>query len=125
MSDERELVAALALALSPVQVSWGWAPFESADTVPTLPIVIVQRLNFASAPYEDMCEDPAYTGDTLILIDSWTRHYEDGRALATAARIAATAAGGWRLQAESDLYDPNFRAWRIQGQWLLAGEPPL
>ena len=83
----------------------------------------MQRLNFSTVGFEDMCEGP-YVGDTLLAIDTWTVGYEAGRTLAASARAAVAAAGGWRLQAESDLYEPSFRAWRIQGQWLAAGVPP-
>lgn len=124
MTDERELLAALEVALDPTPVHWGFAPFESSSVPPSLPMVIVQRLNYATTNYEDMCEGP-YVGDTLLLIDAWAIRYDDGRTLSTATRAAVIAAGGWRLQGESDLFDPNFRAWRIQGQWLQGGEPPL
>jgi hypothetical protein len=125
--NEQDLVAVLRAALTPTPVYWGFAPFESAGTSPTLPIVVVQRLNYSTIGYEDMCEGP-YMGDTLLVVDTWTIGdfgYEQGRALATAAREAIAEAGTWRLQSETDLYEPNFHAWRIQGQWLCAGKPPL
>ena len=124
MADERDLVAALMAALSPTPVWWGFAPLESVAEPPSLPLVVVQRLTFSTTAYEDMCEGP-YVGDTILVIDAWTIRYEDGRALAAAVRSAADALGGWRLQSETDQYDPNVRAWRIQGQWLAAGVPPL
>lgn len=125
MADERDLVAALIAALSPTPVHWGFAPFESVSEPPSLPIVVVQRANFSTANYEDMCAAAPYVGDTLVVIDGWTLGYEDGRAQAAAIRDVVGAAGGWRLQSETDLYEPTFRAWRIQGQWLAAGRPPV
>jgi hypothetical protein len=124
MADERDLVATLLAALSPVPVWWGYAPFESAGEVPAFPLVVVQRQTFSTADYEDMCQHAPYVGNTVLVIDSWTLHYEEGRALATAIRDATAALGGWRLQGESDFFEPNVRAWRIQGQWLAAGKPP-
>jgi hypothetical protein len=125
MADERDLVATLLAALSPVPVWWGYAPLDSMSEPPTFPLVVVQRQTFSTAGWEDMCADAAYKGDTILAIDSWTKGYEEGRALATAIRTATGALGGWRLQGESDFFEPNVRAWRIQGQWLAAGVPPL
>jgi len=124
MTDERDLVAALSAALQPTPVFWGFAPLETAETPPSLPLVVVQRLNYSTAGYEDMCEGD-YLGDTLLVVDAWSLGYEDARVLAASARAAVSGAGGWRLQGESDFFEPNFRAWRIQGQWLAAGVPPL
>jgi hypothetical protein len=126
MADERDLVAELRVALAPTPVYWGFAPFETASEPPSLPIVVVQRLTFDTAAYEDMCLGP-YVGDTVIVIDAWTAGYEAGRALSTQIRDAVALANGdvWRLRSESDFFDPNARAWRIQGQWLSAGRPPL
>ena len=123
-TDERALVAALRAALDPTPVYWGFAPFEFAEQPPTLPLVVVQRLNYSTAGYEDMCEDAAYVGDTLLVVNAWALGYELGRDLATEVREAVGAAGGWRLQSEADLFEPNVRAWRIEGQWLSGGVPP-
>jgi len=124
MADERELVAAMQVALSPTKVHWGFVPFETMSEPPSLPVVVVQRLTYSTEAYEDFCEGP-YVGNTILVIDAWAISYEAGRALATSVRDAADGAGGWRLQSETDLYEPNVRAWRMQGQWLAAGVPPL
>jgi hypothetical protein len=124
MTDERELVAALQFALAPVPVHWGFAPLETMSEPPSLPLVVVQRLTYSTEAYEDQCEGP-YVGNTVLVIDAWAIHYEAARALASDVREAADAAGGWRMQSETDLYEPNLRAWRIQGQWLAGGVPPL
>jgi hypothetical protein len=123
MSDERDLVAILKAALAPVEVCWGYAPLDTMNEPPPLPLVVVQRLSFATAAFEDMCEGP-YVGDTIIAVDAWAIYYEAGRTLCTDIREATTALGGWRLQSETDFYDPTVRAWRIQGQWLAVGVPP-
>lgn len=123
--DETELVATLKAALYPVPVHWGFAPFEAVEVPPALPIVVVQRLTYSTGGYEDMCTDAAYVGDTILVIDAWHLGYEDARALAASVRAGVAMAQGWRLQSETDLYEVNFRAWRIQGQWLAAGVPPL
>jgi hypothetical protein len=123
MADERDLVAALTIALDPTPVWWGFAPFESSGEPPTLPMVVVQRTSFSTTEYETMCEGE-YTGNTLVVIDAWALTYEQARALATQAREAATGVEDWRLQNEADQFDPGFRAWRIQGQWLAVAVPP-
>ncbi len=123
-ASEPEIVALLVTALAPVPVHWGFAPFESAEAVPTLPIVVVQRISYATAAYEDMCEASDYVGDTLLSIHAWTLGYEQGRALCAQVRMAMGDAAGWRLQQEYDQYEPAFRAWCIAGQWLAAGAPP-
>jgi hypothetical protein len=125
MTDERDLVAVLLAALAPTPVYWGFAPFESMSEPPSFPLVVVQRQMFTTEAYEDMCEDAAPIGDTTLGIDAWALGYEAARALAAQIRTATGAAGGWRLQSETDLYEPNVRAWRIQGQWLASGQPPL
>jgi hypothetical protein len=125
MADERELVATLTAALAPVPVHWGLAPFESSGTVPSLPIVVVQRLNYSTVGYEDMCSEAAYVGDAALVVDMWALGYEGARSLAADVRAAMVDVDGWRLQGEADLYEPTFRAWRIQGQWLAAGVAPL
>lgn len=123
-ASERALVALLAAALDPVPVYWGWAPFETANEPPTLPLVVVQRQSFTSAEYEDMCPAP-YLGDKLVGVHAWALGYEGARALAQSARDAMTAnADGWRLQQEVDTFEPSFRAWCITGSWLTAGVPP-
>jgi hypothetical protein len=123
MADERGLVAALAVALAPTPVHWGFAPFEASTTPPGLPLVVVQRLTYSTGGYEDMCEG-AYVGDTVLVVDAWALGYEQGRALCAAVRDAVTEVGDWRLQSETDLFEPVFRAWRIQGQWLAAATAP-
>ena len=124
MASEVDLVEALKAALFPTPVHWGWAPLESVAEPPALPLVVVQRQLFTTVDYEDMCEAP-YVGDTTVVVDCWTLGYEQGRALATAVREATATLGEWRLQSETDQYEPNVRAWRIQGQWLRGGQPPL
>jgi hypothetical protein len=116
---ERDVVATLAAALAPVAVHWGYAPFESSTQPPSLPLVAVQRLNYSTAGYEDMCSEAAYFGECVLVIHAWALDYEGARTLTAQVR-AAMGAGvdGWRLQNETDLFEPNFRAWRIEGQWL-------
>lgn len=122
--SERALVALLAAALAPTPVYWGWAPFETANEAPTLPLVVVQRQSFTSAEYEDMCGGP-YVGDKLVGVNAWALTYEAARALAAAARDAMSiGAEGWRLQQEVDIFEPAFRAWCISGSWLAGGVPP-
>lgn len=124
-ATEREVAALLAMALAPVPVHWGWAPFEASAEPPALPIVILQRLQFSTAGYEDLCTDAAYLGDALLSITVWAAGYEEARELCTATRVAMEGAPGWRLQQELDVYEPNFRAWSVAGHWLAAGIAPV
>jgi hypothetical protein len=124
MADERALVAALSAALDPTPVFWGWAPMETADLTPSLPLVTLQRLNYSTAAYEDMCTDAAVVGDTTLLVHAWAVGYEKARDLTTQSRDAIQAAGGWTLQSETDIYEANFRAWRIEAQWFAGGVQP-
>jgi hypothetical protein len=124
MTTETELVAALKTTLSPTPVFWGWAPFESAEVPPQLPLVTVRRLLFATGGYDDMCEDSTLRGDTTLVVHAWSDIYADARALTAAARDTIRTAGGWTLQSETDTYDPTFRAWQIEGQWLAGGVAP-
>jgi len=121
---DRALVVLLAVALAPVPVVWGWAPFESSAEPPALPLVVVQRLTYDTAGYEDMCVDSEYLGNTLVAIHVWALGYEQARTLTAQVRSAMADAPGWRLQQELDQYEPNFRAWCLVGQWLAAGVAP-
>jgi hypothetical protein len=123
-TPERDVAALLAQALAPTPVHWGWAPFEASAEPPSLPVVILQRLSFSTAGYEDLCSDAAYLGDTLLAVTVWAQGYEDARALNANARSAMAGAPGWRLQQELDLYEPAFRAWSIAGHWLAPGIAP-
>jgi hypothetical protein len=123
--SERALVSALKAVLAPIPVHWGWAPLESAFVPASLPLVTVQRLQYLTAGYETMCDGEPYMGDTVIVIHAWAANYEAARDLAADVRATmAQDAEGWRLQSEGDLYEPAFRAWRIEGQWLASGVPP-
>jgi hypothetical protein len=116
---EREVVATLAAALQPVEVHWGYAPFESSSMPPTLPIVAVQRLNYSPATFDDMCTPAVYLGECILVVDTWGRDYETARGVSAQVRSAMVAqVPGWKLQNENDLYEPNFHAWRVQGQWV-------
>jgi len=122
---ERAIVQALAAALAPTPVHWGFAPFETAAEPPSLPLVVVQRLTYSTAAYEDMCREAPYIGDCVVLLHTWALNYEAARALAADVRQAmADSVWGWRLQQEADLYEPNFRAWRIEAQWLGSALQP-
>jgi hypothetical protein len=124
MASETEVVAALKAAFAPTQVYWGWAPFESVEASPSLPIITVRRAMFSTAGYETMCEDEPIQGDTTLLVHVWSDVYEVARAMCTLARETLQDAGGWVLQSESDSYEPNFRAWQIEGQWMAGGVAP-
>ncbi len=124
MASESELVAALAEALAPIAVAWGWNPFESAEKPASLPVVTVRRSLFSTAAYEDMCEAGEVQGDTTLLVHSWAAGYQDARELNAQVREVILGEGGWTLQTETDIYEPNFRAWQIEGQWFAGGVKP-
>lgn len=121
--DERTAVAALALALAPTPVYWGWAPLEGAESPPSLALVTLQRLQFVTASYEDMCEGEPIVGDTTLVVHVWAGGYEEARALQDETRAAMLSVGGWTLQVEADAFEPAFRAWRIESQWFAGAIP--
>jgi len=121
-TTEQALAAMIKAAVAPVQFKWGWAPLESANLEPTLPLVVLVRTVALAAPYADMCEaGKDIKADTTVAIHCWARTYEVARALAAVVRTAANDAHGWALQAESDQYDGAFRAWLITSDWLSTG----
>jgi hypothetical protein len=124
MTDEASLVDILKAALAPTPVHWGWAPLESAELPPALALVTVRRQLFSTSGYADMCETGEIEGDTTILVHVWSREYEPARDLMQIVRSTIQVAGGWSLQTEVDLYEPNFRAWQIEAQWMAGGVTP-
>jgi hypothetical protein len=123
ITTETAIVQALKAALAPVSVFWGWAPFESTEEPPTLPLATVARALFSTANWLDMCDDGSI-GDTTLLVHVWSIGYEQGRAIQTIARECMLAQAGWVLQSETDIFEPAFRAWRIESQWMAAGAAP-
>jgi hypothetical protein len=118
---ERELAALLEAELAGVAtVRWGWKALETAEDVPTLPLVTLQRTLASAAAYADMCVDLNPLVDTTLQVHVWVKEYEAARALNTQVR-AIVLGGNWALQAEIDVYEPAFRAWRISGDYLGAG----
>jgi hypothetical protein len=123
-TSESDLVAALAAALDPTPVYWGWAPLDSAELPPNYPLLTVHRALFTATTYEDMCQDAAPVGDKTLVVHAWSPVYEQARSLSAAARAVILAADGWTLQSESDLFEPNVRAWQVEAQWLAGGATP-
>jgi hypothetical protein len=123
-NDEPEFLAALKAAVAPTPVYWGWAPFETTGDVPSLPVVTVVRAVYTTAAWLEMCDNGAM-GDTTLLVHVWTNGYEDARALQALARAGLLDMPGWCLQSEIDTFEPTFRAWRIESQWMAAGVSPL
>jgi hypothetical protein len=123
-TTERDLVEAVRTAVDPVPTYWGWAPFETAEVPPTLPLVTVTRLLFTAIDWLDMCEVDDLVGDTTVVAHVWAAGYEQARALQADVRVAILSARGWSPQSEQDSYEPTFRAWRIESQWLAAGVAP-
>jgi hypothetical protein len=122
MATERDLAALLEAGLSGIaEVRWGWKALESAETPPSLPLVTLQRSLASAAAYWDMCIDTDPLVDTSIQVHTWHPTYEGARALNAQARAIVLTAGGWRLSAETDDYEPAFRAWRISGEYMGAG----
>jgi len=121
-TSEKDLAAAIKAAVAPVLFKWGWAPLESANLEPTLPLVVLVRSVALAAPYEDMCEaaEPI-KADTSVSIHVWARGYEEARDLMSIARTAANDSTGWALQSETDQFDGAFRAWLITGDWRSVG----
>lgn len=120
---EKDLAQALKDALTPagVLVRWGWAALETAEGLPSLPLVTITRTLANAVGYADMCDMAEPTVDTTVQIHSWAELYEDARALAAQARGIVLAAGGWALQTEVDNFDGAFRAWCITAEFLGAG----
>jgi hypothetical protein len=122
MATERELAQLLEAGLSGIaEVRWGWKALEYAETPPSLPLVTLQRSLASAAGYWDMCVDTNPLADTSIQVHTWHPQYEAARALNAQVRAIVLGAGDWRLSAETDDYEPAFRAWRISGDYLSAG----
>jgi hypothetical protein len=122
MATERDLATLLEAGLSGIaEVRWGWKALESAETPPSLPLVTIQRSVASAAAYWDMCVDTNPLADTSLQVHTWHTQYEAARALNAQVRAIVLTAGGWRLSAEVDDYEPAFRAWRISGDYLGAG----
>jgi hypothetical protein len=84
-ATEQEVVAALAMALVPCPVWWGYAPAEDVETPPSLPLVVVVRSSaIVRTDWADMCEEPpadATPADLTLQIRAWHPNYGEARAL--------------------------------------------
>lgn len=118
--SEKELSQALQAGLAGVLYRWGYAPLESASQPPSLPLVTLVRLSADVASMADMCTDDEFVGETTVETHVWHHTYEDARLLQDQVR-ALILPTGWNLQAEQDLFDGTFRAWRISAQWTAVG----
>jgi hypothetical protein len=126
--SEQEVIAALIDALDPVPVWWGYAPQESADLPPSLPMVVVMRTSaIVRTDWDDMCDLPP--GDPLaanitLQIRIWNaQDYAAARDLMADARAAVRELGGWNEQSEFDTRDGELRAWLIISDWLAEAAP--
>jgi len=119
---ERDLAQALQSGLAGVSLfRWGWAALESDVQPPSLPFVSLNRLTAVAGDLSDMCDADTDIESTITVeTHAWQAGYEAARTLQDQVR-AIVLPTGWRLQAEQDLYDPIFRAWRIAAQWSNIG----
>jgi hypothetical protein len=121
-STEQDVVAALALALDPVPVWWGYAPAEDLEHPPSLPLVVVVRTSaIVRADWADMCEEPddaATPADVTLQVRVWHPEYSAARALQKTVRATLRTLDGWAEQSEFDARDGDLRAWAISSDWL-------
>lgn len=121
-TSEQDVTAALALALAPVPVWWGYAPAEDVETPPTLPLVVVVRTSaIVRTDWADMCEEPTDTptpADVTLQVRVWHPNYGAARALQVTVRATLRALSGWDEQSEFDARDGDLRAWVIASDWL-------
>lgn len=116
---EQEFVDALAAAVAPVPVRWGWHPLETAEQPPGLPVITVQRVFADLEAFTDMC-DPTTgerIGNVTLDVHTWAREYEEARNLQKLVRGATGSDRTYKLTTESDTFEQNFRAWQIASSW--------
>lgn len=121
-ATEQEVIAALRLALAgppTVPVWWGYAPAETVEAPPSLPLVVVMRSSaLVRTDMIDMCEQPVELGDVTLQVRAWHENYGEARALQQTIRATLRALPGWALQGEFDARDGDLRAWAISSDWL-------
>lgn len=132
VANEQELIEAIRDGLPAVNVTWGFAEFESATSPPSLPLVCVTRVSASvqtdGGPLADMCDTDEESARTIIQIDSWENGYEDARTLneqvhtIVAALIAPSLAPVWSWESDVDHLNPQLKAWNIQSTWTTDGE---
>jgi len=125
IQTEQDLIAAVRDGLPGVDVVWGFLEFESAEAPPSFPLVAVSRVNAAllgGTGLQDMCDEDDDTSTILLQIDSWQRGYEDSRNLNEDVHSIVASLEGWKWQSESDIRDPQIKAWRITSLWRSNGE---
>jgi hypothetical protein len=121
VTSEQDIVAALAVALAPVPVWWGYTPQETAEAPPVLPVVVVVRLSAMLANWADMCEDDEQPADVSLQVRVWHNEYAEARQIQTIVRATMRGAAGWVEQHEFDTRDGDLRAWLIASDWLAEG----
>jgi hypothetical protein len=123
-ATEQEVVAALAAALAPIRVWWGYGPFETAELPPSLPLVVVVRTAATvRTDWADMCEDDALPADTTLQLRVWHTDYPGARTLNAQARDVMRGLVGWVEQLETDVRDGDFHAWVIASDWTAQAIP--
>lgn len=127
ITTEQDVVAALAVALAPMPVWWGYAPAEDVETPPGLPFAAVMRMSaVVRVDWADMCEEPAdavVPADVTLQVRVWHPEYSAARALQKTVRATLRALDGWAVQFEADTRDGDRRAWMISSDWLAVAAP--
>jgi hypothetical protein len=118
-TPEPDVLAALAAALAPVPVWWGYAPAEDVETPPTLPLVTLNRTAaIVRQDWADMCEEgEALPADVTLQVHVWHLEYGAARALQRTVRSTLHALVGWAALNEFDVRNGDLRAWSIQSDW--------
>lgn len=125
-ATEQEVVVALAAALAPAPVWWGFAPAEDVERPPSLPLVVVVRASaIVRSDWGDMCppDGDAVPADVTLQVHVWHPDYGAARALQRTVRATMAGLVGWLEQNEFDLRDGDLRAWRITSDWLAVAIP--
>jgi len=125
IATEKELIQAIKDVLPGVSVVWGFLEFESANTPPSFPVVCITRVNAAltaGGGLLDMCDEDDDTALILIQADAWHKGYEAARNLNEQVHTIIADLEGWSWQSDTDLRDPQIKAWRIQSTWQSTSE---
>jgi hypothetical protein len=127
MSVEMILMAALAQAGDPVidraKLTYGYEPADDEDIPTILPLMVMQR--DTSEWLTDLCGTRAHPCFVTIALVHIAQGAQECREQAEAARrVLITGPELPTLEAESETYDPDLRAWMVTQMYRVADDNP-